>query len=125
MNNARLFLALIAALCLAGCGAAGPETTTPKSPPPAPTPQVPPGTVIRIHDGAFLPPRVVVIVGHPVKWQNFDATGRQVQATKGARFHSGVLHTGQVFAWTPHRLGKVSYRDPANPKSVGAIVVVE
>jgi plastocyanin len=125
VNNARLPLALIAALWLAGCGAAGPETTTSKSKPPAPSPQVPSGTVIGIHDGAFLPSRVVVIVGHPVQWQNYDATGRQVQATKGATFHSGVLHTGQVFAWTPHHLGKVSYRDPANPKSVGTIVVVE
>ena len=127
MKNARLPLALIAALCLAGClaacSASGP--TTSKRPPPAPSPQLPSGTVVRIHDGVFLPPRVVVIVGHPVNWQNYDQVGRQVEATTGAKFHSGVLRTGQVFAWTPHHLGKVRYRDPAHPKSVGMIIVVE
>jgi plastocyanin len=91
---------------------------------PPPAPSTPSGTVVRIRDGEFLPGRLVVIVGHPVQWQNFDTAGRQVEAVKGASFSSGVIATGKVFSWTPHRLGKIRYRDPAHPGAVGTIVVV-
>jgi plastocyanin len=111
-----------AAIALSGCGQGSIKSNV--GPPQAAASAKPlSGTVVGIRRGSILPRHLVVIVGHLVQWKNFDPVGRQLVALAGARFHSKVIQTDEVFAWTPHHLGTIHYGDALHPGVTGTIVV--
>ena len=114
---------LAVTVLVAGCGQ---HTITSNVRPPQQQAQVvSSGTVVAIHNGILLPRHLTVIVGHPIHWQNFDQTGRQLEAVSGATFHSGVFANGAAFSWTPEHVGTVHYRDALHPHTAGTIAVIQ
>ncbi len=123
---AVMLLTLATAALGSGCGAQGSTSSAagPRQLSAAPVHQPASGTVVGIRGGAFVPAHLIVLVGHPIQWENFEPSAQGVRSDSGARFRSPLLHTGQVFSWTPKHRGKITYRDARAPHVRGSIMVI-
>jgi hypothetical protein len=122
LRGAVAWTAVAGALLVTACGGQGSITSNVKPKNIGASPQIS-GTLVGIRDGVLIPRHLVVIVGHPVQWRNFDPVARRLVALKGASFRSTVLKSDRIFAWTPHKLGTIHYHDALHPNVTGTIVV--
>jgi plastocyanin len=112
----RALLLTALALLLAGCG-----SRPPQQPRPAGSGEPASGRV-EMRQNRFTPARIVVRVGHTVRWTNRDAVAHTV-ASAVLHLSSEAIAPGQAFTFRPRRAGRFAYYCTIHAGQTGVLVV--
>jgi plastocyanin len=113
-----LFLAVVAAIALTGCG----DDSTSSSQPTEPQT----GTVdVGMNRLKFDPDSITVKTGAKIVWTNKENVPHDVVAREGADFESDQFGEGGTFEWTAEKAGEVKYVCTLHPGMDGTITVVD
>lgn len=113
-----LFLAVVAAVALTGCG----DDSTSSSQPTEPQT----GTVdVGMNRLKFDPDSITVKTGAKIVWTNKENVPHDVVAREGADFESDQFGEGGTFEWTAEKAGEVKYVCTLHPGMDGTITVVD